>query len=34
MASTVGGESSEAWRAVLDGPIRRSLRRPDFLIVD
>jgi hypothetical protein len=30
----MGGESTEAWRAVLDDLIRRSLRRPEFLIVD
>ena len=30
----MGGESAEAWRAVLDDLIRRGLRRPDFLIVD
>ena len=29
----MGGESSEAWRAVLDDLIRRGLRRPEFLIV-
>jgi Transposase, Mutator family len=29
-----GGESAEAWRAVLDDLIRRGLRRPEFLIVD
>jgi putative transposase len=31
---SMGGESSEAWRAVLDDLIRRGLRRPEFLIVD
>ena len=31
---SMGGESAEAWRAVLDDLIRRGLRRPDFLIVD
>jgi putative transposase len=31
---SIGGESAEAWRAVLDDLIRRGLRRPDFLIVD
>jgi transposase-like protein len=31
---SMGGESTEAWRAVLDDLIRRGLRRPDFLIVD
>ena len=31
---SMGGESSEAWRAVRDDLIRRGLRRPEFLIVD
>jgi putative transposase len=31
---SMGGESAEAWRTVLDDLIRRGLRRPDFLIVD
>ena len=31
---SMGGESTEAWRAVLDDLIKRSLRRPEFLIVD
>jgi transposase-like protein len=31
---SMGGESGEAWRSVLDGLIRRGLRRPEFLIVD
>ena len=31
---SMGGESSEAWRAVLDDLIKRGLRRPEFLIVD
>src|ERR1700680_1989204 len=31
---SMGGESAEAWRAVLDDLIKRSLRRPEFLIVD
>jgi putative transposase len=31
---SMGGESAEAWRGVLDGLIRRGLRRPEFLIVD
>lgn len=31
---SMGGESAEAWRAVLDDLIARGLRRPDFLIVD
>lgn len=30
----MGGESTEAWRAVLDDLIRRGLRRPAFLIID
>jgi transposase-like protein len=30
----MGGESTEAWRAVLDDLIQRGLRRPGFLIVD
>src|SRR6266446_5949827 len=30
----MGGETSEAWRAVLDDLINRGLRRPAFLIVD
>ena len=30
----MGGESTEAWRAVLDDLIQRGLRRPQFLIVD
>jgi putative transposase len=28
------GESTEAWRAVLDDLIQRGLRRPDVLVVD
>jgi putative transposase len=31
---SMGGESAEAWRAVLDDLIARGLRRPEFLIVD
>lgn len=31
---SMGGESAEAWRAVLDDLIQRGLRRPQFLIVD
>jgi putative transposase len=31
---SMGGESAEAWRSVLDGLVRRGLRRPEFLIVD
>ena len=30
----MGRESAEAWRLVLDDLIKRSLRRPDFLIID
>src|SRR5262249_35379044 len=30
----MGGESTEAWRAVLDDLIKRGLQRPEFLIVD
>src|SRR5882724_7011748 len=30
----MGGETSEAWRAVLDDLLRRGLRKPEFLIVD
>ena len=30
----MGGESTEAWRIVLDDLIQRGLRRPEFLIVD
>jgi putative transposase len=30
----MGGESTEAWRAVLDDLVSRGLRRPEFLIVD
>src|SRR5215475_14353406 len=33
-AKSMGGESTEAWRAVLDDLVRRELRRPQFLIVD
>jgi putative transposase len=29
-----GGETSAAWRAVLDDLVRRGLRKPEFLIVD
>jgi len=28
----MGGETTEAWRAVLDDLIKRGLRRPQFLI--
>jgi putative transposase len=31
---SMGGESTEAWRDVLDDLIQRGLRRPEFLIVD
>ncbi len=31
---SMGSESTEAWRAVLDDLIRRGLRRPELLIVD
>ncbi len=31
---TMGGETTEAWRAVLDDLVDRGLRRPHFLIVD
>jgi len=31
---SMGGESTEAWRSVLDDLIRLGLRRPQFLIVD
>lgn len=31
---SMGGESAEAWRSVLDDLTRRGLRRPEFLIVD
>src|SRR5436190_15325362 len=31
---SMGGESTEAWRAVLDDLIKRGLRQPQFLIVD
>jgi putative transposase len=31
---SMGGESAEAWRGVLDDLIERGLRRPEFLIVD
>jgi putative transposase len=30
----MGGESTEAWRTVLDDLIKRGMRRPEFLIVD
>jgi hypothetical protein len=31
---SMGGESAEAWRSVLDDLIARGLRRPELLIVD
>jgi putative transposase len=31
---SMGGESAEAWRSVLDDLVRRGLPRPQFLIVD
>jgi putative transposase len=31
---SMGGESTEAWRAVLEDLIARGLRKPEFLIVD
>ena len=31
---SMGGESAEAWRTVLDDLIKRGLRRPEFLMVD
>src|SRR6202162_918773 len=30
----MGGETSEAWRALLDDLVKRGLRKPEFLIVD
>src|ERR1700730_14915333 len=30
----MGGETSQAWRAVLDDLVKRGLRKPQFLIVD
>src|SRR3954464_5991764 len=30
----MGGETSQAWRVVLDDPVKRGLRKPEFLIVD
>src|SRR6266700_6539470 len=32
--TNMGGETSEAWRAVLDNLVKRGLRKPEFLIVD
>jgi putative transposase len=31
---SMGGESGEAWRSVLDDLVRRGLRRPELVIVD
>ena len=31
---SMGGESAEAWRTVLDDLVKRGLRRPEFLMVD
>jgi len=31
---SMGGESAEAWRSVLDDLVKRGLRRPEFLMVD
>jgi transposase-like protein len=31
---SMGGESGEAWRTVLDDLVRRGLRRPELLVVD
>jgi transposase-like protein len=31
---SMGGETTEAWRAVLDDLVDRGLRRPEFLITD
>lgn len=30
----MGGETTEAWRAILDDLVGRGLRRPEFLMVD
>jgi putative transposase len=30
----MGGETSQAWRVVLDDLVKRGLRKPEFLIVD
>jgi transposase-like protein len=30
----MGGETTEAWRAVLDDFVKRGLRKPELLIVD
>ena len=30
----MGGETGEAWRAILDDLVKRGLRKPEFLIVD
>jgi putative transposase len=34
VVKAVGGETKEAWQAVLDDLIKRGLRKPEFLIVD
>jgi hypothetical protein len=34
VVKAMGGESTEAWRAILDDLIQRGPRRPEFLIVD
>jgi transposase-like protein len=34
VVTAVGGETKEAWQAVLDDLIKRDLRKPEFLIVD
>ncbi len=31
---SMGGETAEAWRVVLDDLVKRGLRQPEFLIVD
>lgn len=31
---SMGGETTEAWRALLDDLVQRGLRRPEFLIID
>ena len=33
-AKNMGGETSAAWRTVLDDLVKRGLRKPEFLIVD
>jgi transposase-like protein len=34
VVKAVGGETKEAWQAVLDDLIKRGLRKPEFLIID